>query len=389
MDSSSSKKIPQNLIEVSDNERLLKSIIIYGANSSGKSNLIKAVFFMWNMIVHSHNFNVNTKIPVTPFKLDETSRKNPSNFEIKFIHKDRKYRYGFSCDSSKIIEEYLFDISTNKQKSVFERKKTKDFYFKTDEKQQELIKQQTIENTLYLSRATQLGYDKTRDVYEFFTKNLVININPEWQNHTIKSIHENSSFKGKIIEILKKADFGGIENIIVKREKVPCKQFRFNIFGDNSFEARDVVDDKYDVKVMHRTKNGRIVYFDLNEESSGTIKTLMILGPLLDIMENGKIAFIDELELNLHPEITRLLVRLFNSNKNKNAQLILTTHDTTLLDNELFRRDQVYLCSKEPNSYTELSSLLDYDIRQETDFERAYLNGRFGGVPIIDETLFY
>ena len=98
--------------------------------------------------------------------------------------------------------------------------------------------------------------------------------------------------------------------------------------------------------------------------------------------------FIDELDSSLHPEITRMIVKLFNSKNNKNGQLVFTTHDTTLLDNELFRKDQIYFCSKELNSFTTLSSLLDYDIRQDIDFERAYLNGRIGGVPFIDETLY-
>ena len=114
-----------------------------------------------------------------------------------------------------------------------------------------------------------------------------------------------------------------------------------------------------------------------------------MLGPIFDILEYGKVAFIDEFEVNLHPNITRFLIRLFNSKINtKNAQLIFTTHDTNLLDKELFRRDQIYICTKEPNKNTLVASFLDYDLRETADFERAYLNGRVGGLPFIDETLF-
>ncbi|MBP2030670.1 AAA15 family ATPase/GTPase [Methanohalophilus levihalophilus] len=394
MDSSSSKKIPQNLIELNKKEKLLKSAVIYGANSSGKSNFIKAMYFMQGLVLNSHNFNINSNIPVSPFKLSEECKKKPSNFEIKFIQNNKTYKYGFSCTSKKIVSEYLYDISKQNPKPIFTREKTKKFVFPIDEEQQNLLKSQTIDNTLYLSRATQLGYDKTKDAYDFFSKKIIVNIdlvniNPSWEGYTINKAYENSDFKKKILDVLKKADFGGIENIRIKKKKIPVKEFTFNFSHENSsFESKDGTDDVFSVQTMHKNEDGKIVYFDLNDESMGTKKTFLILGPLFDIIEKGNIAFIDELEQSLHPEITRLLVRMFNSKKNKDAQVIFTTHDTTLLDNEVFRRDQVYLFSKEQNSSTELSSLLDYDIRQEIDFERAYLNGRFGGVPLIDETLF-
>ncbi|MCC4771289.1 AAA family ATPase [Methanosarcina sp. DH2] len=384
MDSSSSKKIPQNIIKVPNNGRLLKSVAIYGANSSGKSNLLKAIDFMCWMITYSHNFNVNTQIPVTPFKLSTECSRNPSYFEMKFIHENITYRYGFSCNSKKIVSEYLFYFTGKKENKIFERKDKENFDFPVDNEQQNLIKPQVIENTLYLSRATQLGYQKTKNPYKFFTESLVININPTWTNYTLNRIYKNPEFKDKILEIMKKADFGGIEDIKIKKEIIPIKEVKFSV---NQRYERDTTGDFFDLKFIHKAENGKDILFDALEESEGTQKALAILGPLFDIMENGKVAFIDELGCSLHPEITRLLIRLFHSDKNKNGQLIFTTHDTTLLDNELLRMDQIYFCSKEPNKYTQLSSLLDYDIRQVTDFERAYLSGRVGGVPFIDETL--
>jgi AAA15 family ATPase/GTPase len=195
--------------------------------------------------------------------------------------------------------------------------------------------------------------------------------------------------KIKILEILKKADFGGIENINIKKEKKPTQRvnFNFNPKNENSIQIGSSVDDFFEVTFTHKNENGKKVNFDITEESEGTNKTLIMLGPLFDIMENGKVAFIDELETSLHPNITRLIIRLFHSNKNKNGQLIFTTHNTNLLDNALFRTDQIYFCSKEPNKYTKLTSLYDYDVRQVNDFERVYLSGRVGGTPFIDETL--
>ncbi|MGB9927154.1 MAG: AAA family ATPase [Methanosarcina sp.] len=388
MDTSSGTSLPQNLIKT-PKIRLLKSAAIFGANSSGKSNLIKAVFFMHGLVATSHNFNINTEIKTSPYKLNTEYYKSPSSFEIKFIQEGITYKYGFSCDSKKIVDEYLFYAKGKKEYKIFERTNTKKFSFGVDEKQQEFIKSKVIDNTLYLSRATQLGYQKTKVPY-LFLSNLVININPSWVDYTKKKLHEDPELKNKILEILKKADFGGIENIDIKKEQKPVQRVDFNINQNNesSIQIGNEFKDFFEVKFIHKDENGKDIAFEGTEESEGTNKTLAMLGPLFDIMENGKVAFIDEFDSSLHPKITRLLIMLFHSDRNKeNGQLIFTTHDTTLLDNELFRTDQIYFCSKVPNKYTELSSLLDFDVRQVTDFEKAYLSGRVGGIPFIDETL--
>ena len=390
LDSSSSKKLPENQITAQPGVKLLKSAVIYGANASGKSNLIKSIFFLWNMVKNSHNFNIDTKILRTPFKLDETYIIKPSKFEIIFISQGVKYQYGFSCDNDKIIEEYLYYWPKGRESQIFSRKETNKFNFNKDKKKQELIKSQTNDNVLYLSRATQLRYDKTKAAYEFIVNDIVINY-PTWADFTIQKIHENPNIKSNIMEILRKADFGGVVDLKVDKQKRRVNGFEVKIEKDiPSFNAiKQKEQEFYDIKFIHQNKKGHSIEFNFDEESGGTQKTLAMLGPMFDILENGKVAFIDELESSLHPNITKLLVRLFNSKNNKNnAQLIFTTHDTTLLNNELFRRDQIYICSKEPNKNTVLASFLDFDLRETADFERAYLNGRVGGLPFIDETLF-
>jgi len=391
LDSSASKKLPQNLINLSEKETLLKSAVIYGANASGKSNLIRALFFMWSMVKISHTFNIETKIPRTPFRLDPLFLEKPSKFEIVFIHESIKYKYGFSCDEDKVIEEYLFYWPKGREAQIFKRSNTKEFDFTSDKTQQELIKKQMTDNVLYLSRATQLGYEKTKKAYEFLVEYMVINYNPNWEEFTIRQIYENHELKNKIIEILQKADFGGIIDIEVIKNKRKESGFRFKLEKDTPTVEPLKAEDRefYDIRFKHKTKEGDFVNFMWAEESHGTQKTLAVLGPIFDILKSGKVAFIDEFEINLHPSITRFLVKLFHSKHNKkNAQLIFTTHDTTLLrDNDLFRRDQIYICSKEPNKGTTVDSFLDYDLRESTDFERAYLTGRVGGIPYIDETI--
>ncbi|MDI6738616.1 MAG: ATP-binding protein [Nanoarchaeota archaeon] len=387
MESSASKKLLQNLLEPN---KLLKTAVIYGANASGKSNLIKGVFFIYNLVKNSHMFNIDMKIPLRlPFKLDEDSLNKPSRFEILFIYKDINYKYGFSCNDDKIIDEYLFYWPKGRESQIFNRTKTKEFDFTIDKKQQDLIKSQMNDNVLYLSRATQLGYDKTKEAYEFIVKNVAINYGPSWADFTIKKLHEDPKLKDKIIDILKKADFGGISDLEVIKKKGKVQGFEFKIDkGETTFvPIKEKEEDIYDIQFQHKIKNGKPAYFSMSEESNGTEKTLSMLGPIFDILESGKTAFIDELELNLHREITKLIVKLFYSKMNKGAQLIFTTHDTSLLSNEIFRRDQIYICSKEPNSNTLVKSYLDYDLRETSDFEKAYINGRVGGIPFIDESI--
>jgi len=226
-------------------------------------------------------------------------------------------------------------------------------------------------------------------VYEYIVDTIVVNVfNTGWPEFTAKKSYEDPSLREKVIEILKSADFGGIVDIL----PVKHKGKRFNIEmkqekEEMTFNPNITDDDIYDFRFVHKNKQGKTVEFLMNEESSGTVKTIMMLGPLFEILSQGKTAFIDELELSLHPNIVKFIVKMFNNKKNANAQLIFTTHSTILLDNELFRRDQIYICSKKPNQHSTLHSLIDFDLREDADFERAYLNGRVGGIPFIDETI--
>jgi hypothetical protein len=384
LDCGSGKKLLENIIVLDKRSKVIKSAAIYGANASGKSNIVKAVFFVWDMVLNSSKFNVDTKIQRVPFKLNEDTVEKPSKFDIRFIKNGIKYQYGFSCDEDRIIEEHLYYSPKGKKSVVFERTETDKYRFTDDVDKQELLGKQTIKNTLYLSRATQLGYEKTREAYDFFANDLIINYSPQWTEYTLRRIIEDPILKQKVLDILQKADFGGIENIKVRKKEK--KQV-------SDMPSRDVSVESYEVKFTHTKSlgNGKTeeVEFDITEESEGTKKTLALLGHLFDILDNGKVAFLDEFEQSLHPAITKFLVRLFHSRHNKNnAQLIFTTQDAALLDNRLFRKDQLYLCLKEPNKNTQLVSLLDYDLRQDADFEKAYLGGRLGGIPLIDETLF-
>ncbi|HLD15805.1 MAG TPA: ATP-binding protein [Candidatus Nanoarchaeia archaeon] len=392
LESSSSKRLLDNLIKVDEKTNILKSAAIYGANSSGKSNFIKSLFFIWYMVKNSHNLNIDAKIPRVPFKLNDIFLRKPSKFELIFIYNNIKYQYGFSCNEQEFIEEYLFYWPKGRKAQIFHRKNTTEYNFKIDRKRQELIKSQMNKNVLYLSRATQLGYDKTKDVYNFIINSIVINYSPIWADFTIKKIHEDEKVKQMVIEVLQKADFGGIQGIRINKEKKKFKgvELKLDKRGTylNPIPIEEKEEDFYDIKFLHSNEHGKEVELNYQEESEGTKKTLAMLGWIFDILQNGKTVFIDEIEASLHPNIIKFLVKMFNNKNNKKAQLVFTTHNTNLLDNQLFRRDQIYICTKEPNKNTLMNSFLDYELREGVDFEKAYLDGRVGGLPFIDETFF-
>ena len=396
LDSTSSKSNSQNIFKVGE-YNLLKSCVIYGPNACGKTNIIRAFLFVWTLVKHSANISSDFRLSNAPFnlrkfKLDEEMHEMPSEFEINFIKDDIEYIYGFSCDETKVFREFLkYKPLGKKFKRLFARDEDR-FEFNSDKDEQNQIVRFTNPNALYLSKSVQFNYKKVNPVHEFIVNELIINYTPIWRDYTIRRVSKDIKFKNKVIDILKRADFGGITNLEINKQLRPFKDIEFKIEGKaSSFREMDNEEEFYEVKTTHTTKSGKTEHFDMyKEESGGTHKLFSMLGFIFDVFETGKVLIIDELELNLHPRITHFLVKLFSSKYNKkNGQLIFTTHDTTLLkDKELFRRDQVYICSKKPNEQTELDNFVDFKLREDINFEKAYLEGRVGGLPFIDETFF-
>ena len=399
LDSTSSKNIPNNIFNEMDYS-LLKSTVIYGANASGKSNLIKAVFFAWQLVSQSINFKIDTKINRTPFLLSKKTKTEPSKFEFTFIKNNVRYVYGFSCNENGFVEEYLkYKPEGENWKDYFKRDETvkdksKRFKFNVDAKAQDKWGSETIEKRLYLPVAVNnRNYEPLKDVYNFIVKDIVIVGGSYTDNaYTRDKLLNDPKFKKWAIEVMKKADFGEIIDLRVKKTKVPSSGVEFKMqdgaIHSKLLENKDL--EIYDLDFIHRDEDGKEAVFKEHLESVGTHKTLNMLGPIYDILNTGKTLFIDEFESNLHPNITEFIIKLFHDKHNKkNGQLIAITHDTTLLKNKnLFRRDQIYICSKAPNSTTKLHSLADFDLRESLSFENAYLNGRVGGLPFIDENFF-
>ena len=393
---SGSRQLPKNLQKYKMSH-ILKSIGIYGANASGKSNIIRAFHFVWELTKFSHSYNIDSRIRPTQFKLSTKRVDEPSRFELTFTKKGYTYEYGFSCLNSKIVDEYLYrwDDSYKKPRksTIFIRRNSNEFDFKTDKSRQELIRSQVPENVLYLSRSTALNYEKVRDVYEFITSDLVITFNNPWNawgNYTKIAIATKKEIRDKIVEIMQRSDFGGIDDLSVEKHKGKSIGFHADFSKiEAKIDTTPIVDSEvYVTKFIHKDSNGREVAFEEFEESAGTLKMFSMLGPILDILENGKVLIIDELESSLHPNVAEFVVKLFHSKLNKkNAQLLFVSHNTNLLSRGILRRDQILITQRKPNEGTRMYSLSNFNLREGIDFERAYLNGRVGGIPFIDESI--
>jgi AAA15 family ATPase/GTPase len=370
---------------------LLKSAVVYGANASGKSNLIKALQYMRGVVLESaalqpgHTFD-----RLQPFKLDTTSGSLPTEFEVTFILDGVRYQYGFAMNAQRIVSEQLLVYKAFKPQRWFERhfdaQSGKDVYeFGPGMKgAKHLWEGATRSNALFLSVAVQLNSEALRPVFDWFANRLVI-INeqsPLSAEFSLQMLKQEAQRKA-ICEFLLAADIS-IADIKVSTQQAMVQSLRFDLATGKREEesAEQAVDE---VKFHHITENGKAV-FDLMDESSGTRNLLFLTGPILDILNKGLTLVVDELDTSLHTLLVQALVRLFHRPEvnTGGAQLVFTTHDTSLLDAYgLFRRDQVWFVEKRPDQSSSLYPLLDFSPRKNEALERGYLQGRYGALPFL------
>ena len=350
---------------------LLRSAVIYGANASGKSNVLKAMAFYRHFITDSFkNSQAGEAIDVENFRLNATSIYEPTTMEATFIVGDFIYRYGFEVDSKVVRSEWLYQ-RTNKK-----RAKEIEIFYRTEEETSvhqksplllELVNKRMVrDNALLLSAAAQFNEPKAVNILQWMNDILVIFGNEEeklW-NQAIKSL-DDENLRLRITNFAKYADLG-IDSIVKIDNRIVSNHRQFD---DEGRETSDVA------------------FSFSGNESEGTIKYFSLSYPIIDTLDNGKLLIIDELDSKLHPLLVRKIISLFNSAKTnpKGAQLLFTTHDTFLLSAGMFRRDQIWFTQKDSFGATEAYSLVEYKVRSNTLFERDYLLGKYGATPIIGE----
>lgn len=401
----------------------LKTAVVYGANASGKSNLIKAIEFGKELILKGNN--AEQPIKFNGFKLDKKLLKQNSRIEYEIQHKNKNYAYGFIFNSKEIIEEWLYEISKKSEKEIFTRDKNRPKEFdlesilkknkKTEEKQfLEFTAKGTQKNQLFLSEI------RTRKVKENVSNiDDLINV-IDWFQNALTVIYPNSKNVGKKFELLEDTDLNkvftemlgyfdtGIDGIEFKEvdiEKIDIpseilKDIENDLLGDKSEKTNafisNVQDDKYYVisvnkertiraqllKTKHKVTGGGYELFDLRDESDGTRRIMDLIPLIIDFFKGDNVFVIDEMERSLHPNLIYDLFDFFLSKcKNINSQFIVASHESTLLTQKLLRKDEIWFVVKDKMGASRLHSLEDYSIRFDKEVRRDYLLGRYKGVP--------
>lgn len=353
------------------NVSLLKSAVIYGANASGKSNLIKALdFFKWFVINSSKGIQSGEHIQVESFRLNSRTEREPSYFEAIFAVGQSQYRYGFEVDKKQVHREWLYQKSNKhkaKEVELFLRNGDKyELHPKFTVGKEVVSKKMVRDNALLLSVTAQFNESVSVEIMKWLADTtIVLGTSDEriWQVAAVQI--DNPVMKQRIVEFSQFADFG-IDDI----RKV-----------DNTIISSH---QQYD----ETGKATKTVTFPFRKnESEGTIKYFSLAYPIMDALDHGKRLVIDEFDSKMHPLLTSRIIGLFNSRTTnpRNAQLIFTTHDTNLLNAELFRRDQVWFTQKDSLGASELYSLAEYKVRNSAPFEKEYLMGKYGGIPVVGQ----
>ncbi len=391
MEPSSDTEHSENII-IKKKYSAMNTVAIYGANASGKTTLFKAMTVALNTIRHSSNVQITNLIPVKPFKFDEDCLSKPSVFEFTFVAGNgKKYVYGFSAFSNRIVEEYLYVFNSAKASLIFDRTETNQYKFPRQFKtEMELVLQRNTPNKLFLSTATSWNVEATKPAFEWLATGIDTFTNIIDMRDVALDFYrneQNGEFTAFTQELMQHADIN-ISRINVKAKEMTNEQLNQNPFG--IIFQLPIAQKQYEYQIT----TGHIVKKDdgsqkeyqlqLADESLGT-QQLFTFGPILkNAFDFGKVIMIDEIDKSLHPFIVRYLINLFrNPEINKSgAQLIATTHETPLLSLDTFRRDQIYFTEKNSDTgVTDLYSLDEFSVRKTDNIEKGYLLGRYGAIP--------
>jgi AAA15 family ATPase/GTPase len=401
----SGKKHSGNFFENENysNLKLLKTSVIYGANASGKTNIIRALHAFRYLILFSSDLKPGDNIKCyDPFLFDDTFSTKPTYFSLNFIGTDNiKYEYSISFNKEEVLSEELKYYPKDYPATLFTRQKTGEVktgkYF--DNKKS--VPKQVLKNRLFLSEVGGNSYhEHMNGIYLFFKEKIQVwNLTESFNIHHLErritqllSEEQNSNLLKKMSDLVRVADLKVEKISITKRGELDSKVLE----GIPDELKEDLIEQyKYKVETVHnyRNKAGDIVTkkIDLNDESHGT-KVLYALGGLiLEKFQSGGVIIFDELENSLHPILCRFLISLFHNEKvnTKNTQLIFTTHQTELLGERLFRKDQIWLTNKIKFGETEFYSLADFDnVRDDVPLDKWYMSGKFDGLPKIKEIEF-
>ena len=398
------KEYPENII--SENQfPALNVIAIYGSNASGKSNLLRCISVMDEIVHISSRTASTTKLPYDPFALKEGCTEKPTEFEVVFVTDEKRYRYGFCYNQSSILREWLYRKNVGREVPLFLREDDVIDVrsgFQGSKKLIDTAVEATRNNALFLSQCDSLNVEEATAIMVWFDTLHVIN-GLYTEKHEISTVElwKQATYREKINQYINSIamDIQGIDISIKKLEET-------DLPSDFPAQLKDKL-SKYNVQSFHHTYSkdnkptSEFISWDFDKhESEGSKKALQLSGPVLSALMNGEILVIDEMEAKLHPIITLNIIDMFldPTCNPKHAQLVFATHDTNLLSYSKLRRDQIYFTEKNKWESTELFSLSDFVYfnekngeiieekeRKDTDKERRYLEGRYGAIPFLGD----
>lgn len=344
---------------------------LFGANASGKSNVVKALaFFKWFTMNSSKDVQAGEEIPVRNYALSSVSAAEPSLFEIMLFADGNTYRYGFEVNTKEVCREWLYIKSDKKRSKEIELFYRDGKRFETHPKfsiGKELADKNMVrDNALLLSLAGQFNDTYAKTIMNWLNNTTIITENSETEIWAIAlKAMENPETRNRMVEFSRYADLG-IEDISLSELGVLTSHTQYDD------EGRETASVTFSMK---------------ESESEGTVKYFSLAYPILDTLEHGKRLIVDEFGSKLHTLLITRVISLFNTkagNPNK-AQLMVTLHDTNILNNSLLRRDQIWFTQKNGRGESELYSLSDYKVRSDASYEKDYLLGKYGATPIIED----
>ena len=397
---------------------------IYGPNAAGKSNLIDAMDVMRRAVVGSHkSLGATDPIRRVPFRLDDATEGKPTRFDCTFIvgrqgadgqrsdQPESVFEYGFEYTATEFCKEWLYRIVRKERQStrlLFEREtRGGKVYVKAGSQlpgKNRTIIDLTRPNSLFLSAAAQNNHPLLTELYRHFAESWVILLEGRAMHET-EIVDRLAGYEHleRLVELINQADIG-ISSIDVKdrgdsedifgafRDTVQMLSERFNDLDEND-SLKESLSEKMrfrkQLRFSHVASDGGTRTLGYDSESKGTRTFLSLLIPALETLAQGSLLVIDELDTSLHPDLARAFVSLFNKEDSNphGAQLVFSTHDVTLLGGGLIRQDEIWMTDKNRNGVSGFTPLTDFKLRSRNDIERAYRNGRLGGVPTADDFL--
>lgn len=397
---------------------ILKSAVIYGANGSGKSNFVKAIAFAQNLIVRGTN--VNERIPLDKFRLEVGNEEKPTKFIFDIKLDDHYYSYGFIANYNRVQEEWLYDIDKVREKKLFHRYSDVELTtkvefgnhqsssFDADQEFLSFVAKGTRANQLFLTESALRNVRHYINVYEWFKNSLKV-IFPDTKYQGINFVIKNEDeLKDSIIELLKNFDTGIADlecqriypdrgqteippDIYDKVKKGLISPKVISIVTSPENKRYYLIKSENEVVVAsrlitkHKIKNSeKFVGFDIHQESDGTQRIFDLLPTLISLRTSDNIFIIDEIDRSLHPLLVKEFFRLFSGMPtNHNSQLIVTTHDTNLLNLRLLRKDEIWFIEKNVEGESCIYALEEFKPRYDKEIQKGYLIGRFGAIPVI------